>query len=174
MKKPWEKGYIPKPGAKPGFKGVETPEGWTRDLRTDCVEFYRMGARLWTHDRIIGQVGKPWKLWFNHNAGVFRQPDMVMPSLKALLVWYQVEQANQGDDVDAMTAYNQADVYANLAGAVPMRAALTNCPRQTGKSAALAAAYGMSAKRFGEVIHLDFKSLEERTLASLWRRGMRK
>jgi len=95
MKKPWEQGYIPKPGKKPKFTGPATPKGWHRVERGDCVQFDTKGASLWTFDRIIGVVGKPWKLWLNHNIATFRQPDMQMGSLNALLVWYEVEQANR-------------------------------------------------------------------------------
>jgi len=157
MKKPWERGYIPQPGPKPVFKNVETPEGWERGDRTDCVEFFRPsgkpGSAWWGVDVIIGKVGKPWRLWINHNAGVFRQPDMAMPSLKALLVWYQVELSNCAPEP---------------------RRQVTQTGRQVGKSAMLAAAYGAGRKQImaacglpdalvdeaGTLHMLDFKVLE--------------
>uniref|UniRef100_A0A6M3M5X6 Terminase n=1 Tax=viral metagenome TaxID=1070528 RepID=A0A6M3M5X6_9ZZZZ len=152
MKKPWEQGYIPKPGKKPQYKGPATPNGWVREDRADCVEFRRMGATLWTHDLIIGQVGKPWKLWLDHSAGVFRQPDMKMTSFTALIAWYEVERANR-----------EPEMYQ-----LPTDATVTG--RNRHKAAAFALNYGMSAQRFTECavqyrMPMDFKSLEERTAA---------
>lgn len=122
MKKPWERGYIPKPGPKPAWKGPATPEGWIRVERDDCVEFRRPGTRVFSHDLLIGQCGKPWRLWLSTGYGELRAPDMVMWSLKALLVWHQVEACNRTPE---------EQFIASPTG------------RQATKAAALCAHYGM-------------------------------
>lgn len=96
MKKPWDRGWIPKPGHKPGSAQVQAPKGWRSAERSDGVwEFTRRGATHWSRDVIVGRWGEPWKLWLNKSPGVFRAPDMQMRSLKALALWYEVETADR-------------------------------------------------------------------------------
>lgn len=154
MKKPWEQGYIPKPGKKPQYKGPPVPEGWTRIKRTDCVHYTRNGLNIWAQDVIIGLAGRPWKLWLNHTPATFRQPDMQTTSLSALLVWYEVERASRVEE-------EPSEVLIDY-----------KTGRQVGKSVMLGLNYGMSAQRFTECaaqyrlpISMDFKKLEERAAA---------
>lgn len=90
MKQPWEKGFIPKPGAKVQWKGPKVPEGWVRHDSTDAIRFER-DIGFWTKDLIVGLPGRKWSLWFDHRPGVFRAPDMKMNTLEGLLAWYMVE-----------------------------------------------------------------------------------
>lgn len=136
MKKPWERGWIPKPGRKSGDALVEAPKGWVRVPRTDGVwMFERNGETLWSRDMILGRYGEPWRLWLNHNAGVFRAPDMQMRSLKALVAWYEIETADRPKPFD-------------------WRKSPTG--RQVAKAAALGARYGMGAKRMAEVLGAQY------------------
>lgn len=134
MKKPWERGWIPKPGHKSGDALVQAPKGWVRVPRADGVwMFERDGETLWSRDMILGRYGEPWKLWLNHNAGEFRAPDMQMRSLKALTVWYEIETADRPEPE-------------------PFDWNKTPTGRQAAKAAALSAGYGMGAKRMTEVL----------------------
>lgn len=140
MKKPWERGWIPKPGRKSGDALVEAPKGWVRVHRPDGVlMFQRGGETLWSRDMILGRYGEPWKLWFNHNAGVFRAPDMQMRSLKALTVWYEIETADRPEPE-------------------PFDWNKTPTGRQAAKAATLGARYGMGAKRMTETLGADIYS----------------
>lgn len=89
MKQPWEKGFIPKPGAKVQWKGPKAPEGWVRHNSTDSIRFERHGISGF--DVIVGKPGSKWRLWLNHHPILFRAPDMSMRSLEGLLAWYMVE-----------------------------------------------------------------------------------
>lgn len=132
MKKPWERGWIPKPGRKSGDALVQAPKGWARVPRDDGVwMFERVAETLWSRDMILGRYGEPWKLWLNHNAGVFRAPDMQMRSLKALVAWYEIETA---DRPKRPSGWYASDF------------------KQAAKAAALGAHYGMGAKRMTEVL----------------------
>lgn len=133
MKKPWERGWIPKPGHKSGDALVQAPKGWARVPRDDGVwMFERRGETLWSRDMILGRYGEPWKLWLNHDADVFRAPDMQMRSLKALVAWYEIETADRPEP--------EPFDWSSPTG------------RQAAKAAALGAHYGMGAKRMTEVL----------------------
>jgi len=77
---------------------------------------------VFSYDLLIGQCGKPWRLWLSTDYGEFRAPDMVMGSLKAMLVWYRVE---------ASSRTPEERFLASPTG------------RLAGKSVALSAHYGM-------------------------------
>ena len=138
MKKPWERGWIPKPGRKSGDALVQAPKGWVRVPRDDGVwMFERDGEPLWSRDMILGRYGEPWKLWLNRNAGVFRAPDMQMRSLKALVAWYEIETADRPKPE-------------------PFDWNKTPTGRQAAKAATLGARYGMGAKRMAEVLGAQY------------------
>lgn len=165
MKKPWERGWIPKPGHKSGDTLVQAPKGWVRVTRGDGVwMFERGGETLWSRDMILGRCGEPWKLWLDHNDDLFRAPDMQMRSLKALTAWYEIETADRP----------KPDMFYS-ARTITQR-------RQAAKAAALGAQYGMGAKRMTELMGTwygapqnlpkngDFTKLEERVCKTFLRR----
>ena len=134
MKKPWEQGWIPKPGRKSGGALVQAPDGWARVPRDDGVwMFVRDGETLWSRDMILGRCGEPWKLWLNHDVSVFRAPDMQMRSLKALAAWYEIETADRPKPE-------------------PFDWSKSPTGRQAAKAAALSAHFGMGAKRMTEML----------------------
>lgn len=112
--KPWEKGWIPKPGAK-GAVHRAPPEGWTRIRRNDFDHYVRGGASVWEQDAIIGRPGEKWRLWLDHRPGLFRAPDAEMKSLAALLVWYKIETAARTDTTTQSDSYRQMFKAAQLA-----------------------------------------------------------
>lgn len=98
MKKPWERGYIPKPGPKQVELNVPTPAGWVRVKRRDCIEF-RRSTGMFTYDQIVGRPGGPWSLRRMVFDGlvVRKPPTIELRSLKALIVWYEVDKATRDD-----------------------------------------------------------------------------
>lgn len=141
MKKPWERGWIPKPGRKSGGALVQAPDGWARVPRADGAwMFERNGETLWSRDVILGRFGEPWKLWLSYKSGVFlRAPDMQTRSLEALAAWYEIETADRPKPG-------------------PFDRGKTPTGRQAAKTAALGAHYGMGAKRMTELLGGDIYS----------------
>jgi len=76
---------------------VQTPEGWQRVKRRDCIEFRRPAA-MFTFDQIVGRPGALWSLRLRVGgwSGV-KRPVIELRSLKALLVWYEVDKATRDD-----------------------------------------------------------------------------
>lgn len=99
MKKPWERGYIPKPGPKQVELKVQTPEGWVRVKRRDCIEF-RRSTGLFSCDQITGRPGGTWSLRLrvlDIPTASKKPPTIELRSLKALIVWYEVDKATRDD-----------------------------------------------------------------------------
>lgn len=177
---PWQRGYIPpvKPRKRSDSLAPEAPPGWEFSAG-DALNWRYTYSYPWKSDyaQLVGGPGKEWKLYRGSSYtqvhdSVFieakRSFAMASKCLKTVARWWAIEVSLMPEPTESDNPF--ADSYFSLTG------------RQIGKHAALGAMYGMGGKTAlqignathnalaGQLMQIDFKTVEARALTAMCER----